>query len=162
MITSWKKIFEEKYSFGFRNIVVKTFEDQNGKVEVWPTFSNKDFGTVLAITEDNKIIVLKQFRVGPEEIVCQLPGGEMEAEDKNVEETMAKELLQETGYAGDIEYVGKFLMSAYDNYHGHLGIAKGVKKVAEATLDHNEFIEQHLMDVSEVKQLLKERKFIDS
>jgi ADP-ribose pyrophosphatase len=44
----------------------------------------------------------------------------------------------------------------------HMFLAKGGKKVAEQELDHNEEIEIFLVSMDELKQMLKENKFVQA
>ena len=53
---------------------------------------------IFPVTKDGKVIALKQFRFGANEIVLEVPGGNPELHD-NLQETITRELMEETGYA---------------------------------------------------------------
>ena len=53
---------------------------------------------ILAITSDQRVIAVRQFRYGASAFVLELPGGCPDREGEPPEETLRKELRQETGY----------------------------------------------------------------
>jgi 8-oxo-dGTP pyrophosphatase MutT (NUDIX family) len=120
--------------------------------------------TALAITEDGKIILERQYRHGIGETNYEIPGGCVDDTDKNNEEAIARELLEETGYTfTHYEYLGKTCANPSTNNNWmHMYLATGGKKVKEQELDDNEEIELHLVTLDELKQLLRNNEIIQS
>ncbi len=120
--------------------------------------------TAAALTEDNKIIMVKQYRHAIGETCIEIPGGCVDDTDKNLEEAIARELLEETGYEFRLhKYLGKTSPNPSTNNNWmHMFLSSGGKKVAEQNLDHNEEIEVLLYSIDEVKQMLKDHKIIQS
>src|SRR3954453_24100190 len=54
----------------------------------------------IALTPDDRIVLVRQFRAGSRHDSLELPGGLLEA-GEDPREAGARELLEETGYAGD-------------------------------------------------------------
>lgn len=114
----------------------------------------------MAITENNEVIVLKQYRHPLTETLLEIPGGFVdpgEASDKAIE----RELLEETGYAfTGIHFVARVAANpgVLDNYTD-LYLATGGKKVAPQQLDHGEEIETDLFPLEEVRQMLMKNEF---
>ena len=54
--------------------------------------------TAVPVTEDGKIIMVRQYRHALGEICIEIPGGCVDDTDKNLEEAIKRELLEETGY----------------------------------------------------------------
>ena len=119
--------------------------------------------SAFALTEDNKVLMVKQYRHGLEVISTELPGGVI---DKGESETtaIARELKEETGYVFDsFELLGKISPNpATSNNYMHMFLARGGKKVAEQSLDETEDVEVLTYTIEEVKQLLKEHKIVQS
>ena len=125
----------------------------------FPTWVN-----AVAITEDRKIILERQYRHGLGETHLEIPGGCVDDTDKNYEEAIARELLEETGYAfTHYEYLGKTSSnSSTNNNWMHMYLATGGKKVNEQELDDNEDIEIQLVTMDELKQLLRDNQIVQS
>ena len=54
---------------------------------------------IFAITNDQKVVMVKHYRAGPGEIVLELPAGDMDKGESPVEAAL-RELLEETGFQG--------------------------------------------------------------
>src|SRR5262249_44817331 len=60
-----------------------------------------DWVNVLAITADEQLVMVEQFRHGTNTVELEIPGGIVDAGDKSPVETGVRELREETGYAGE-------------------------------------------------------------
>ncbi len=120
--------------------------------------------TAVAITEEGKIILERQYRHALGETCIEIPGGCVDDTDTSFEEAIKRELLEETGYSfSSFEYLGKISANPSTNSNlMHMYLAKGGKKIALQELDHNEEIEIDLVSVEELKQLLRENKIVQA
>jgi len=119
--------------------------------------------TAMAITEDNEVILIKQYRHPVGETLLELPGGFIDA-NESPELAIRRELLEETGY--EFESVIRMAETAANpgvlNNFTYLFLATGGKKIAEQQLDGNEEIEIVLMPLEEVRLLLMDSKIKQS
>jgi ADP-ribose pyrophosphatase len=122
-----------------------------------------DWATGFALTEDNKVIMVRQYRHGIGEVSLELPGGVID-KNESARDAIARELKEETGYEFDsIEEIGQVAPNpATSNNYMHMFIAKGGRKVAEQSLDETEDVEVLFYTIEELKQLLKENRIIQS
>jgi ADP-ribose pyrophosphatase len=120
--------------------------------------------TALALTEDGKVIMEKQYRHALDEICIETPGGCVDDTDVNLQDAIARELLEETGYTfSSYEYLGKISANPSTNNNlMHMFLARGGKKVGNQQLDANEDIEVDLITIDELKSLLKENKLVQA
>jgi 8-oxo-dGTP pyrophosphatase MutT (NUDIX family) len=120
--------------------------------------------TALPVTKEGKIIMVRQYRHALGEECIEIPGGCVDKTDKNFEEAIARELLEETGYQFDsFTSLGKISANPSTNSNlMHMFLAQGGVKVAEQQLDGNEEIEVELFTVSEVKKLLRQNKILQA
>ena len=91
-VSKWKETSRimafQKFS---RKIEKVAFEMPDGKETDFYIKKEGPAASILALTEDNKVILVKQYRPGPQEILMELPGGYVEQSEKP-ELTMAREL----------------------------------------------------------------------
>ena len=68
----------------------------------FPNYSinSPDFVCIVAVTEKNEPLLVRQFRHAVAEMTLELPAGHVE-KDETPEESARKELLEETGYVAD-------------------------------------------------------------
>lgn len=118
----------------------------------------------LPVTEEGKIIMVRQYRHALGETCLEIPGGCVDDTDTNVEYAIARELLEETGYSfTSFDYLGRISPNPSTNSNLlHMFLAKGGKKVGEQNLDENEEIEVVEMTLDELKQLLRENKIVQA
>ena len=63
---------------------------------------------VLPLTRDGKVVMVRQYRHGIEQVCLELPGGLVDPGDESPEVAAQRELLEETGYrASKIDFIGE-------------------------------------------------------
>lgn len=115
---------------------------------------------VLALTEDNEVILAKQYRPGPQKILYELPGGYLD-EGEKPEVSASRELLEETGYAGEIEFVGTSFDDAYSTMQRYCFVALNCKKIADQQLDDGEHVEIAYKSLEDFRSLLRSGEMTD-
>ncbi len=115
---------------------------------------------VLALTPDNQVILTKQFRPGPAETLWELPGGFID-KGENPAQTASRELLEETGYQGELRAVGKTFADAYSTKVRHYFVATNCRRVGEQQLDGREFIEVTLVPLEKFREILRSGQMSD-
>ncbi len=88
-------------------IVEKTLNDTK---EPYYAIEQSDCVSVLALTENKKILLVRQYRPALEKDVLELPSGHIEKGEAPID-AAHRELLEETGYqAENIEFLGKLIL----------------------------------------------------
>lgn len=134
----------------------------NGK-EAWrEVVHHPGASAVVAIDEDNRIIMEKQFRYALNDYLLEIPAGKLDAgEDSLV--CAKRELEEETGIiASEWISLGTIATSpGFCNEVIHLYVAKGLSK-GEIHWDEDEYVEVERYRFDELLQRIKEEKIKDS
>jgi ADP-ribose pyrophosphatase len=160
-ILSSEYLFSDLW-FKVRKDVCKT--PQGKIVDPYYVYEFTEWVAAVPVTEDGKIVMIKQYRHGLGETCIEFPGGCVDDTDANFEEAVKRELVEETGYTfSSCKYLGKISPNPSTNNNlMHMFLATGGKKTSGQSLDHNEEIEIELFTVEEVKQLIRENKIVQS
>jgi ADP-ribose pyrophosphatase len=120
--------------------------------------------TALPVTEDGKMIMVRQYRHALGETCLEIPGGCVDDTDKTLEEAIARELMEETGYRfTSFDYLGKISANPSTNNNlMHMFLARGGTRVGEQQLDGNEEIDVELYTADEVKAMIRDNKIIQA
>jgi 8-oxo-dGTP pyrophosphatase MutT (NUDIX family) len=140
-------------------------ESPQGKIiNPYYVYEFPEWATAFALTEEGKVIMVRQYRQAVGEVCIELPGGCIDDTDKTAKEAIARELLEETGYTfSSVEPLGKISANPSTNTNWmHMYIAKGGRKTSEQKLDSNEEIIVELYTIDELKQMLRENKIIQA
>lgn len=160
----WQRVEPTNVSkVGWRTITTKTFIKPNGKADVFDTMypDGQQFASVIGLTPDNQVLVARQFRPGPEQVMDEIAGGFVDG-DETPQQAAERELLEETGYkAGSMHYLGVFHKDAYLNATWHSFLARDCIKQAEQELDDNEYVDVHLISIDEFIDNAKNDKLTD-
>ncbi len=114
-----------------------------------------DWVNVIAITNENKVLLIEQFRHGIEEIILEIPGGMID-ENEEPEKAARRELLEETGYsANEFIYLGKSRPNpAIENNWMYHYLALNAEKLHETTFDEHESVLSKLVSIEEIPNLI--------
>ena len=162
----WKVLSSE---YLFNDLWFKVRKDRcltpGGKiVDPYYVYEFPEWVTAVPVTEEGKIVLVRQYRHAFGEVCIEIPGGCIDDADKDPQAAIARELLEETGYAfSSFEYLGKISANPSTNSNlMHMFLARGGKLVAPQSLDGNEEIEVDLVTIEELKKLLKDNKIMQA
>lgn len=118
---------------------------------------SRDWCNVIAITDDDHVVMIEQFRYGTSEVTLELPGGVIDP-GEDPAEAGRRELLEETGYAGDrIRMIGSVAVNpAMQNNTCHFGLVRGARLVGAQQPDEHEKIAVRLVPRRELRRLVAE------
>jgi ADP-ribose pyrophosphatase len=154
----WQKLEEHVVYKRFRRIVSRRFELPDGGTADFEVIELFDSAAVLALTAAQEVVLVREFRPGPEEVLLELPGGVVESGQSPVEAARA-ELLEETGYEGQLTNAGSLLKDAYATNLKHVFAATGCRPVAEPVLP--QLTEPVLMTLADFREHLRGGRLTD-
>ncbi len=122
----------------------------------------KRLNTVEAIcTVGDKIILLENNQPGRDSVLS-LPGGRMDEEGESQEDSVKREIREETGYKAEkVRLWFKYYPVSKIDWTVYIFIANDVIKVGEQNLDAGEYIKLKLVDFEEFLMLSENPYFND-
>ncbi|MFC4804387.1 NUDIX hydrolase [Filifactor villosus] len=116
----------------------------------------------VAITDENKILFVKQFRKAVEKELIELPAGTLEA-GETPDQAVVREVREETGYAiCDVRPVSEFYPTpGYSDEKGHLFVASATER-GEMRPDADEDIEVLEFTLEEAIEKIERGEIVDA
>src|ERR1700722_13708388 len=149
----WKKISSEYLSRDVWGTVRKDVCQTNeGKIiDPYFVYEFPTCVTAVALTEEGKFIIERQYRYALDVTCYEIPGGCVDDTDSSLEMAIERELLEETGYRfTNYEYLGKISSNPSTNNNWmHMYLATGGRYEQKQQLDRNEEIEVYLFTIDE-------------
>lgn len=113
-----------------------------------------DWVQVAPIIGGDSVLLVNQYRFGVDKFSWEFPGGIME-KGETPEEAAARELLEETGYKGQIKLIGGFSPNpAIQNNRAFFTVAKNCEKLAETHWDEHEELESKIVKISDLDDMV--------
>lgn len=162
MIQPWQKV-SSKPMGDFRIFTIRSDikrSPRTGKEHDFYVIDAVNWVNVIALTPDNQIVMVEQYRHGSDTIELEVPGGMMDAEDASPEITGARELREETGYEGEkARVIGDILPNpAIMSNKCFTVLVENCVSKHECAFDHSEDLITRLVPVAELPGLVKSGK----
>jgi len=144
------------------NVRVDTVELPNKKYSKREIVEHPGAVGIVAITEDEKIILVKQFRKPVEEVLLEIPAGKLESKEGPCE-CAIRELEEETGFVTNrVKKLLEFYTTpGFSNEIIHIYLAENLKP-GKMNLDEDENIEIVTLSIEEVLDKIKAGEIKDA
>ena len=126
----------------------------NGKTEEWDFVSHrKGAAAVVPVTEDGKILMVKQYRNALERMTLEIPAGARDSVTEDTKVCAARDLEEETGYRSeDLSFLISLKTTvAFCDEFIDVYLAKNLKP-GKQHLDEGEFIDVEAYEIEELCQ----------
>ena len=154
MLKTYTTKSEELVKVGYVTVSKKTVVDQFDVERLVHVDIKSAIAVVLAITTDDQVVCVRQFRFGPSQVLAELPAGKVD-DGEDVLTAAKRELLEETGFAGDFEFVASSFAAPNSTSVRHTFVCKNAVKVQEPAPTIHESLEIELIDLNEFRTKIK-------
>lgn len=140
-----------------------TMQIPNGNVAVWDFIRHKGAAAMVAVREDGKLLMVRQYRNALERETLEIPAGGLNGTDEPSDLAAARELEEETGYRCEHP---QFLISirttvAFCNEKIDIYVARDLIPGTQRP-DEDEFINVEAYTVEELVDMIYAGKLQDS
>lgn len=147
-----------------KNVRIDRCELPNGMTIDGFVLEYGDWATIIAMTKQQEVVLVRQYRHGAQKVILELPGGAVEAGDGSPAQAARRELMEETGYTSDniiqIGCVSPNPASQTNLIYSFL--VPDAEKVSDQTLDDTEDMEVVLKPLEEVIGMAKNGELLQS
>ena len=166
MIKPWPKIGSKPLG-DFRIFSLRTdrkISPRTGAEHDFYVIDSVNWVNVVAVTPDQQLVMIEQYRHGSNTVELEIPGGMMDAPDASPVATGVRELREETGYEGkDARVIGKvFPNPAIMSNTCFTVLVENCRCVHPVKFDHSEDLVTRLMPVADAPRLVAEGKIAHS
>jgi ADP-ribose diphosphatase len=162
MVDRWeKRSTQPLHDYGFIRLRRDSYVHPNLDGERnFIVIDSHDWVNVIAVTPDQRIVLIRQFRYGVGEVRWEIPAGVIEPGEAPVDAAV-RELREETGFAGQAAEV----LCSYDpnpaihSNHCTSFLVRDAEPVHDLDWDDNEVIEVVLKPIAEVEAMILRGEF---
>ena len=151
----------------YQGAIVDVYRDymqfSNGNTEEWDYIHHRGAAAVVPVTDDGRIIMVRQYRNALERFTLEIPAGALDDPEEPGINCSARELEEETGYRSEnLEWLITLRTTvAFCNERIEVYVAKNLVP-SKQHLDPNEFVNVELQTVEEQKQMIFDGEIEDS
>ena len=159
MIRSWE-ILEKKKERDYKIFSLweeKARNPRNGAVRDIVVLDFPEWISVIPVTAEGNVVMVRQYRHGVNEVLLEIPGGLMDKNDPSPETAARRELQEETGYTTDtFTLIGSlYPQPAVQSNRYHIFLAENAVKTSEINFDEGEDLETVLVPLKRIPKMIK-------
>ncbi len=149
-----------------KGAIIDYYQDKvkvpNGNIVTWDFIGHKGAAAVVAVREDGKLLMVKQFRNALDRETLEIPAGGLNSVKEPTDIAAARELEEETGFkAGKLERLLTLRTTvAFCNEKIDIYVATDLIP-SKQNLDEDEFINVEAYDIEELAQMVYDCKIED-
>ncbi len=116
-----------------------------------------DWVNIIPVTADDRVVLIRQYRHGTNDMTLEIPGGMVDREDSSALHAARREMQEETGYdSEDIIPLGAVHPNpAIQGNRCHSFLARNVEKCFEPNFDTTEETEVVLVPLAHIPDLIR-------
>jgi len=161
MIRPWKLVSSKPVG-DFRIFKIRSdvkISPRTGKEHDFFVIDSANWVNVVAVTPDQKLVMVEQYRHGSNTVELEIPGGMIDAKDASPVAAGVRELREETGYEGEnARLLGQVSANpAIMSNTCFTALVENCRCVHPVEWDHGEDLITRLVPVAEIPGLIASR-----
>jgi len=158
MIKPWQKLSSKPIG-NFRIFTLRSDKKISPRTQQEHDFyviDSVNWVNVIALTSDQQLVMVEQYRHGSETVELEIPGGMMDSTDASPEATAQRELREETGYDGaNPQLIGRIYPNpAIMSNTCFTVMLESCRCIHPVSFDHGEDLITRLVPVPEIPRLI--------
>lgn len=158
------KIIQKKLEHHGHILDFYTYDLQvpNGNIAHWDILEHKGAAAIIPITEEGKIILVRQYRGAIDDLLLEIPAGGRDSREEDYVDCALRELEEEIGYRTN---------QIHHLFDYHSAAAYTSEKIAiyyteqlipsEQKLDEDEFVQLEYYTLDEIVQMIADGEITD-
>ena len=162
MLKPWKKIRSTPIG-DFRIFKLRSdvkISPRTGQEHDFYVLESVNWVNVVAVTPDQQLVMVEQYRHGSNTVELEIPGGMMDAGETDPVTTAVRELREETGYEGEkARVLGRIWSNpAILSNITYTVLVENCRLKHDVDWDHGEDLATELVPVAEIPKLVADEK----
>jgi ADP-ribose pyrophosphatase len=154
------KLLRTRAERDFRIFTARTLDvadPRNGAEYVRTVLACPEWVNIVPVTEDGRVVLVRQFRFGTWSNTLEIPGGMVDGHETDVQAAAVRELEEETGFVpASVEPLGvSHPNPAIQTNRLHSFLARGCRQVHAGKQDGSEDIQLVLVPRAEIPALVQ-------
>ena len=157
---SWKNSGVSNGNWWPKGAIIDYYQDTmqipNGNIAKWDLIDHKGAAAVVAVREDGKLLMVRQYRNALERETLEIPAGGLNGREEPTDQAAMRELQEETGYHTDhVELLTSIYTTvAFCNEKIDIYLARGLKDRGNQHLDEDEVIEVEAWELKDLEEMI--------
>lgn len=152
-LTETKTASEEIFNGRILHLYKDTVTLPNGHSTTRETIRHIGAVAIVALTDDNQVIVEHQYRYPLDAVITEIPAGKLDSKTEDRLDAAKRELAEETGFTADewIPLGDYYPAAAYCDERITMYLARGLHR-GEQKLDEDEFLNISFVKLSDLAE----------
>lgn len=148
------------HDYGFCRTYCSRARHPDGRVHDYHFIDCKDWVQCLALTKNNQLVLVSQFRIGNKALTLELPGGSVD-KGETIVHAVHRELAEESGFTGEnpVHLGTVYPNPGMQNNQVHFYFLQNCEKTQSTNFDPDEDLATYLLPLEQLDAVISKNTF---